>query len=808
MWPGGFVGRREQLAVLEDAVQRADGGEPQLVVVGGDAGMGKTRLLGQLADRVAETDAWVLRTACVELGTQGLPLAPLTAALRQLAEQVSVEAMSELAPGSEPLWRLLPEMGGRSLAPEKPASLFDLFGMVLQRLGTEHPVLWLVDDLHWADRSTRELLGLLARTLVGCRVAMVAAYRADDLGRGHPLPGFLAELGHLPGVRRVGLPGLSRAEVAELLARTLPYRAGSGLVDRVYRRSGGNPLYALELAVADPGDDGPDELPDSLRHLLLQRVERLPGPAQVVVRWAAVGGRCVPHDLLAATISLPEAGLLAALRAAVDARVLVAGRDGYAFGHDLMREAVAGDLLPAERGRLHRRVAETLSANPGLAPPDRCAAETAYHWYEAGDTAKALPALLRAAEEAESLAAHAEQALMLDRALRLWEAVPVAELPAGPDRLDLFESAIAAATWAGDHHQAVELVDRALHVAGKAAEPADPHQVAMLHAQQALLLHDLRRDGALAAAEQSLRLLPAGASVRRAEVLNLLGPVLVMLGRAEQARRAAEEAARFAAEVHDVDLEISARSTLGWALTETGAYPAAVETLRDTLRLAQGRPGSWQIVRLHLNLSKALHGVGQYQPAIQAALSGVETARAAGMERTLGALAYVQLATSLTAAGRWDQAEATIRDALALDPPSTWAASLHALRAEIALACGDLGAADGELSLAAAAAGNPAKITSWTLPIGRLQAELALAEGRIEDARRAAAGAVRAARGGAPSAEIWAVLTMSARIGNVTRLRAQVLGAAEHGISTAGGLPEAGELRAVAAGLATGTPVF
>jgi predicted ATPase len=184
-----FVGRRNQLAVLEDTVRRAGAGELQLVVVSGDAGIGKTRLLCQFADRIAKTGTWVLRTACAELGPEGLPLVPVTAALRQLAAQVPAETMAAVTPGTEALWRLLPESGDSSPEPDRPARLFDLFCLLLRRLATGHPVLWLVDDMQWADRSTRELLGFLVRTMGACRVAVVLAYRADELGREHPLRG-------------------------------------------------------------------------------------------------------------------------------------------------------------------------------------------------------------------------------------------------------------------------------------------------------------------------------------------------------------------------------------------------------------------------------------------------------------------------------------------------------------------------------------------------------------------------------------------------------------------------------------------
>jgi len=790
-----LVGRRDQLAVLEDAMRLAESGEPQFLVFGGDAGVGKTRLMDHFAERIADSDARVLRTTCVELGTHGLPLAPLIAALRQLVEQVSVEAMGRVSPGVDALLQLLPEFGGTAARPEDRTRLFDVFGTLLHRLGVQHPVVWLIDDLHWADTSTRELLGFLARTLRASRVLTVLAYRADDLDRGHPLPVFLAELQRVPGVRRVALAGFSRAEIAELLSEAFPDRVCDDLVDRVYRRSAGNALYALELGQADSAD----ALPDSLRGLLLRRVEQLPDNARYVVARAAVGGRRIPHGLLAATTGMSEVDLLAALRAAADARILLPDGAGYVYRHHLVRDAVAAELLPVERALLHQRFAEALEADPGLVAPDRFAAEIAYHWYEAGAAARALPALLRAAEAAERMGGHTEQAQMLDRALRLWPGVPAADRPSGADQAGLFESAIAAATWAGDYHQALDLIDRA-----QAAPDllADLGRAAMLFAHRGMLLHNLHRDGAMPAVEQSLRLLPAAPGRERARVLELLGPALVLLGHLDQARSVAEEAVRLAADQGDLDLELSARSTLGWALTQAGAHAEAVEMLQATLGLVQGDHGTWQLARVYLNLGEALHELGRYGPAVDVARTGLAIARAAGVERPLGALFYVSLASSLTAAGHWDDVEATVSRGLELDPPATCVTAFHAARTEIALARGDLETARAELSLAAALTGQPAHAAAWTPTLTRQKAELAMRQSRIEDARRTVAEALPVALDRGTPAQAWELLVTAARVETLAQMRAHAMS------GSADGEARTEELRTAASGLPASTPVL
>ncbi len=743
-----FVGRRDQLVLLDEAARHAETGEPRVVVLVGEAGIGKTRLMTRFADRMAEAGARVLRTACLELGTQGLPLAPLISALRQLP-------LPDLLPGSNALLRLLPEHDtGGGPGPEDQGRLFDLFGAVLHKLGTEQLVVWLIDDLHWADRSTRELLGFLARTLRGTRVLIVAAYRTDDLDRRHPLRAFMAELERLPIVRRTELARFTRTELAELL-----HGAPQELVDSVFTRSGGNAFYATELALA------PDQLtlPESLRDFLLHRVHLLEDQARHVVRLAAVGGRSISHGLLAATAGLPDGELFDALRQAADARVLLPDGEQYTFRHFLVRDAIVDDLLPAERVRLHRACAEALAADPGLVAPDRLAAQLAFHWYEAGAVTEALPALLKAAEAAAQLSAHAEHAQMLDRALTIWERVPDAAELTGTDALSLYDKAIEASEYAGDSVRSTELVDRALETA------TEPYRVALLLTHRAMALHNLGRDGAVTAVEEAFRVLPAEPTVERARILDFLASALILRGRAEQGRTYAAEARKIANQAGDIGLEISARSTIGWSLVQLGAFHEAVELLRETCALADG----WQLARTSLNLAKAYEGLGDYANAIDTVRSGLRAAEAIGVERTLGAVMAVIWGECLASTGDWDEALALTDRWLATDPPRTCAGGFYATRSEIALARGDLDAAREELGLAVSIAGDPPDSVPWTLQVTKQRAEVALASDQLEEARAIVASAIPVARERGAPEQLWALLTVGAAVETKARLLAR-----------------------------------
>lgn len=181
-----------------------------------------------------------MRTACLALGTEGLPLAPATAVVRTLVEAGGTRAVTELLPGADGLLRLLPELSTAGDEPGGQARLLELFRALLRRLAADRPLVYVIDDLQWADRSTRDLIDLLVRTLRSAPLLLATAYRLDDVGRGHPLRPYLAELARVPGVRRVELEPLPRAETAQLLTGVLGQAPAPEVLDQIYRRSGGS----------------------------------------------------------------------------------------------------------------------------------------------------------------------------------------------------------------------------------------------------------------------------------------------------------------------------------------------------------------------------------------------------------------------------------------------------------------------------------------------------------------------------------------------------------------------------------------
>src|SRR5215212_947443 len=289
-----FVGRVEELELLEAARQRAANGEPAVVLLGGEAGVGKTRLVTELTGRYVSEGNRVLAGSCVPVGDGALPYAPIVEALRVLASDVGVGAVRELVGPSWPeLARLLPALGepDRS-APSGQATqarLFELLLGLLGRLGEQAPLVLVVEDLHWADRSTRDLLAFLVRNLRRERVLLVATYRNDEAGQQWLGP-YLAELDRGGPVERIELPRLDQVQTGAQLMGILEAMPAAALVDSVFARSEGNPYFTEELLGVIRS--GSSKLPATLRDLLRGRVEALPEQARHVLAVVAVAGRC------------------------------------------------------------------------------------------------------------------------------------------------------------------------------------------------------------------------------------------------------------------------------------------------------------------------------------------------------------------------------------------------------------------------------------------------------------------------------------------------------------------------------------
>ena len=699
-----FVGRDQELATLDAAMAVASGGDPVFALIGGEAGIGKTRLAEEFTTRATTAGFAVLNGNCVELGAEGLPLAPVISALRALSRMLSPAELADVVgPAAGGLSRLLPELappGGPeavTAGADSAVSLPELVAGLLGRLCSRRPVLLVIEDLHWADQSTLELIAYLVRTLREVPLLAVVTYRSDELRRQHPLRALLTGWERVRSNRGIELGSLDRGEVTNQLAGIFGASPEPELADLIFDRSGGNAYLVEELAsvashVGRPGRPGSDAgLPPSLRDVLLHRADSLSPAAQHLLRAASAGGRRVAEGLLAAVAGTAEAELYPALREAVEGHVLVvdAAGTGYEFRHALTRDAVYEDMLPGERARLHAAYAAALAADPGLADDAAVPAALAHHWYSARDLPRALPALLIAASHALGSYAPAESLHHLERALEIWPRIPDAAERAEAGLAEVYLRAADAAYYAGVLDQALALSER-----GMAALPADPADgTGALRAQlldrRAIVLRDIGRENdAITALRQALTLLPEDQPTQlRAMLLSSLAGTLMRVDDIAEAAEVARRAVVTAQAAGALREEADALITVGGASLYLGPDDAGLSDLRAGLDLALRGNFPATALRGYINLSDALQLLGRHAEAMEVAAQGRVLAARVGRARTLGSFLVANMAISALQRGRWEEIERLTAESLRTAREGIWrvillqsAASLAARR--------------------------------------------------------------------------------------------------------------------------------
>ncbi|MFG2590232.1 AAA family ATPase [Streptomyces sp. NPDC048438] len=752
-----FVGRAGELAALTETLARAAAGEPQALLVGGEAGVGKTRLVEEFIRAACRRDAVVAVGGCVEIGADGLPYAPFATALRALRRALPEELTDALAGQEGELARLLPELGEADRAPDDEhgtARLFELAARLLERVSATRTVVLVLEDLHWADASTRHLLAYLFRTLRSGRLVVIGTYRADDVHRRHPLRPLLAELDRLRTVRRIELDRFSRAEVGRQLTGILAMVPDAALVDDIFERSDGNAFFVEELARSVECCGDSSGLSDSLRDLLLVRVEALPEDAQRIARIIAEGGSTVEHPLLAAVAGLAEDDLDEALRAAVGANLLLPApdTDGYRFRHSLVREAVSDDLLPGERTRLNRRYAEALEADPSLVRADERAARLASYWYAAHDAARALPAVLQAAVAARRRYAYSEQLRLLERAMELWDDVPDevratlrpldhAEAypgcrcdPADPlGYLDLMAEATVSARFGGDRERALAIAKKALRILDR---DRDPLRAAWFWVQRSLLMQSLSRgDGRqeLATAEDLVRgLQPSAvhadvlASVASWGALHRPGPETLI---------AADRAVEYARLVGEESIELHARLTRGWLTIDAGDVEEGVAEMYAVRDRSEELHLVGVMSRAAVNLPSSLESCGRSLEAVSAADHGIQICHSHGVPES-EAWTRANQAQSYYSLGHWKESRAAAEAAAPLARSRKSNALVAARRTDLALATGNFEEAEEQLALNRRHLGHDPQPQHLICPV-RHSMVLAARKGVLSEARAA-----------------------------------------------------------------------
>ncbi|HEX5579124.1 MAG TPA: AAA family ATPase [Candidatus Limnocylindria bacterium] len=742
-----LIGRRDELHQLRAAFERAAAGRPGVALVAGEAGVGKTRLVAELAAWARQQDHQVLIGACVSLSADVAPYAAVVDALRPLNRDLSpADLETVLGPGSDELASVLPWLGSGSQRAHATgisedtatARVLEHVLGLLGRLAERTPVLLFIEDAHWADRSTLDLLAFLSRNLRSERVLLGVTYRTDEVGaRGDLLP-LIAELGRNERTERIELRSLNRAEVAEQLGAILGTPASSRLTDAVFSRSQGNAFFTEELLAAGSTADA---MPQTLRDVLTSRLASLSPEARELVRVASAAGRRFSEALLRRIASGDdEVAFHPALREAVEHQILVRERvetgERLAFRHALMREILYDDLLPGERRQLHAACATAIEGELAAGTDPILASELAYHWQAADEPERALRASIAAANAAEAASAQNEAAMQFERALALLDRLPglPADLPM--DRVDLLEH--AATNLESDPARAVQHIQAAL---GLVSAESDPERTGTL---QAALGRHLWASGdalgALAACREAVRLVPENPpSVARARVEAGLGQIMMILGYAESAVPHASVAVEIAQATGQRAIESHALNTLGILTAHLGDLEGGLAKLWRSLEIAEEISSIDDIGRAYANITDVLiFAAGRYDESAEIGIRAIglpETPRFVGVA---AALQYSDIIFALYLAGRWDEAATAIEQAHLQPTSGVGEIGLGVREAQLAVGRGMFDSAAQRLAVLRQQLADTNDM-QWVAPFVEANAELAIWRGEPGAALRAVA---------------------------------------------------------------------
>jgi DNA-binding CsgD family transcriptional regulator/tetratricopeptide (TPR) repeat protein len=671
-----LFGRERELRRLESDLFEVQGGAARVSVVSGESGVGKTSLVLSMVDDI---EAWVLTGHCLPLEGEAIPFAPLIGALRRLSQDLEPEQHERLIASWPAEFQALrpPASGPRAspaehtdpsaetvLSSSSQARLFEGLLSMLSELARDRMVVWVIEDIHWADRSTLDLIAFLARSLGPDKVLIVITARTDDLDRRHPLRRWIAELDRLPSVSRVELDRLSREATRRQIRRLAAETATTvdqATIDAIFHRSDGNPLFTEQLLPWTEGD--PAALPVTLHDLVSSRLHTLPREVFSLLEVAAVLGREFDAELLAAVAGRTELEIEAGLEVAVDHQLVRFGPGiGYSFAHPIYREILETDMLPGRRRRLHGSAAEQMSRSGGSTDLEyEAIGKIAHHWELAEASEPAFAATVRAGLLAERMCAVAEADEYFTKAVALGEraGAPLYE-EAGTTKVDLLLHSAQAAHLVGDGPRAVEIIDRAVQLCPDAQSRSEA-----LERKGAYCFNAGLGEEAEAAYREAVDLLPPGPSVARARVLSGIGLLAMAWTRMGEAERACREAIDVARELGARREEGRALNALGVVTAYRGAFDEAIGYSRESVAIAADLDNPDDLATAYIDLTHVLGLAGRCDESLEVLREGYAAMDAAGLLRQDGSFLQANVAESLVDAGRWEEAQDLLDEAMA-----------------------------------------------------------------------------------------------------------------------------------------------
>ena len=680
-WDAPLVGRAAELATLDEAMRAAADGTAAVVLIAGEAGIGKSRLTAEAANR-ARADGWqVLSGGCLDLAEGSVPYLPLMDALHDLP----IDTLSPLL--TRWLSGVAEEPSPQHSEDAARGRVYAAYLEVLRASSPNSPLALVVEDVHWADRGTRDLLSYLVRAFTAptarARVLIILTYRSDDFQLGSPIRRWLGELARRPSVSRVDVAPLGRAEVGQQLNALGTF--DSHAAQEIFLHSEGNPFYVEELAAL--WTTGQPRVPEVVRDAAEVRVASLPADDLDVVRLLAALGRPATFEFIQVLSGRPPTELLGTLRRAVEAGLFTvdAQTAAYRFRHSLLAEAVRSDFLPGERASLHQVIARSLTNDPALSTGP---GEVGYHQAVAGDLEAALLSYLEAADAAARIYAFGDAGEFLERALELWSRVTDPVGRSGKSRADLLSGAAEYAALAGEFDRATALAKAALAEPEVAAHPERRAQVWRRIAWYRLMASDgPELFAAYEAAAAALESTPQALGLARLVAEDALARAIWSQG--AEALAQAERALSLAEIEGDLGALGLALNARGCVRSATGNSEQAISDFHQALGLARSHGTHQDVARATLNLAFDLVQAGRYEQALALCEIGVDEATSMGLALPYGALCRNTAADALFALGRWPEAASQTEAVLTLTEDGEAARMAKQIQARIAVFGGD-----------------------------------------------------------------------------------------------------------------------
>ncbi|MCU7728865.1 AAA family ATPase [Actinoplanes sp. KI2] len=750
-----FIGRTDQLALLGQRLEQAREGQAGTVLIGGEAGIGKSRLVSTFAGATRATGAHVLAGACEEYFGDPMPYGPLLEMLEAFGREYGAARATALGgPAYERLTAFF-DLGGDPIS--SPQQVFLAVRKMLDAIGADAPTVLILEDLHWADPSTLDIVRHLGQAgAQDRRLLTVASYRSTELDRGDPLWQLLANASFLRRVERLELPALNQRELRELLSAGRRGAVDHDLARRCFEWSDGIPFYAEQLMAAGALENPEDvRLPPDTRSVVLARLGVLSENALRVLRVAAVAGRAMSRRLLREVGEFPPDVLRGALQECFDRQMLVAGpgADVYRFRHALLREAVYQTTVRDIQVDLHIAMAKALAADSSLCLTEgSAAAEQASHWYHAGSRPEALASAVQAGDAAVRQLAFPSAEVQFSRALAVWRQVEDAERRAGLSRVELLARAADAARWSGHVDRAVAYIEEAV-----AEAPDDARWQERLGSYR---WEAGRWADAQAAYRTAARLLDGSpASAIKARSLAGLALGRLQAGQYAEGGDLAEAALNLARAAGAVPEEGRALNISGLALGLQG-NPEGEVRLRRALEIARAADHIEDLFRAYGNLGLVLEHAGRLREAAAVTREGLATARQLDLAHTRqGTVLAGNTSAALVLLGEWDDAEEIITE-LSLDRPVAESLYPRLTLAEIKVARGEF---DEARELLAAIEGvEYGRDPRFLGPLHAVRAELALWAGDARAVGEIAAG-VRAVQAGENTLELLRLCALGMR---------------------------------------------